>query len=1102
MERDDQESPTSSPVPGPSRTYEDEMSMAGEAEAYRSGDDGEELLAGPSYRGYLAGEEPSPAPSHSGLQPDLDIINVHQEDSMSLSRQFEVFAGSSSSSASSSAPCSSSSHFILASGSGANFQSVPSTSRSRVPGSSDPVFSAHSQPLHNELLPFSGSSEPAGHSEWDSRAELSSSWGVSESQADWPGPSGLEQAVPGQLSLEEDQDSRDLQWSRAATSSGLDRQLDYSEDNSLESEVQQSLHPYGSIESSSFSPQPSCSRASPLAHLGEMSAGPSQSAQSVEAEAKVTAKRSISFPDSPTAPHGVKRPRLFIEDNRPDSPNLESSIRPSQALRQNAPNDLDDMEADEEIILLNEPSRSVQLLEGPSGSEANMRTPSSMASQITREIENCLADDSYVSGGPGPSQSVQRFPPRATFGRVVSTAMVSGSNLSHAAPEPSGGNLLELGNLVVESGQRPPSPRGSEVLAAGPSRPTEDVQIDIELHDSPSGSDVGTAGPSRPSSVREVNPNSPAPSESDADEAGPSHRGYSVRFGPNLLEREAAPVGRPSSPVGQLRYRRNNLSDSCLISSSTGPVDSNPPTPEMFGLSGDIDGDYVQSPPVRRYLNRFDEDEGVVDSTVDSTNIPFIMNDYEGNEVSQLEEESDGGEDTESESVAGSEASSTTSARYDTADHRLQLPGQDDNEGISTSGQVDIGQFRLVPNDFELPYERRNVTAMEPAASQYVPDVQEIVLDEGPGAEALQAPSTAEPSSPAVGTFKKPRGYNKKDRLMENSNMEMDDPMPGPSRLHQPPSSSPAQHQSNYEAADLFLVQEDYANNLGIGLAFSGLPSSVTLSHSAREEPEESKERESTASRDTSPLTGPLAKRLKTRHFQEQAKASLEVPEEEKDSEDNNMRDAGPSGSHGHSEILRHSLEGKPRGQEDVAQASGSNENSENMENFSDRSAGSNERDSSESSGSSKFLGGVQQNYSVTLETNNVYLSALQPKRNVHTKSAGELKEYLPVTYESLGLRDNTFDSIESFLSAESQVSQVSAENCFLNERKFSGLESEREEDREEREETTDEATIMISDQPVQSRAVASLPTNYLSLRRINNNQAVMAARTIPLSCR
>ena len=110
------------------------------------------------------------------------------------------------------------------------------------------------------------------------------------------------------------------------------------------------------------------------------------------------------------------------------------------------------------------------------------------------------------------------------------------------------------------------------------------------------------------------------------------------------------------------------------------------------------------------------------------------------------------------------------------------------------------------------------------------------------------------------------------------------------------------------------------------------------------------------------------------------------------------------------------------------------------------------------------------------------------------------------MTYESLGLRDNTFDSIESFLSAESQVSQVAAENCFLNERKFSGLEREVRADRdvmEEREENgNEEATMMISDQPVQSRAVASLPSNYLSLRNLNHHQAVMAARNIPLSCR
>ena len=78
MERDDQESPTSSPVPGPSRGYEEELSLGGEAEAYRAGEEGEDL-AGPSYR-FLAGEEPSPAPSHSGLQPDLDCCRALELD--------------------------------------------------------------------------------------------------------------------------------------------------------------------------------------------------------------------------------------------------------------------------------------------------------------------------------------------------------------------------------------------------------------------------------------------------------------------------------------------------------------------------------------------------------------------------------------------------------------------------------------------------------------------------------------------------------------------------------------------------------------------------------------------------------------------------------------------------------------------------------------------------------------------------------------------------------------------------------------------------------------------------------------------------------------
>ena len=132
------------------------------------------------------------------------------------------------------------------------------------------MFSAHSQPIQNELLPFSSNalSSRQGHSsDWERRNDLpiSSSWvsddhGAGNSNwdreqlragpsdwsrtvpSDWepgaslPGPSGLEQAVPEQLTLEgDDQDSRDLQWT--ASSSAIDRHLDYSEENSLESEV-------------------------------------------------------------------------------------------------------------------------------------------------------------------------------------------------------------------------------------------------------------------------------------------------------------------------------------------------------------------------------------------------------------------------------------------------------------------------------------------------------------------------------------------------------------------------------------------------------------------------------------------------------------------------------------------------------------------------------------------------------------------------------------------------------------------------------------------------------------------------------------------------
>ena len=44
MENEDQESPSSSPVPGPSRDYEDDLALGGEAEPYEASRSQEEEL--------------------------------------------------------------------------------------------------------------------------------------------------------------------------------------------------------------------------------------------------------------------------------------------------------------------------------------------------------------------------------------------------------------------------------------------------------------------------------------------------------------------------------------------------------------------------------------------------------------------------------------------------------------------------------------------------------------------------------------------------------------------------------------------------------------------------------------------------------------------------------------------------------------------------------------------------------------------------------------------------------------------------------------------------------------------------------------------------
>ena len=1119
MKNEDRESPSSSPVPGPSRQRpqeaEDDLSLGGEAEPYRAPDQDEELgLAGPSYR-YMEEDGNSPAPSHSGLDADYGMLGLPQESP--LSRHFDtVFTVSSSPSA----PCSSSSSgYIQSSFPGAPMTSS-STSRARVPGhSSDPVFSAHSQPLHSELLNYPdlpiSSSWGVGASGQDSaQMRPSASWG---SEA---GASGLEQEVPGDLSLEarEDQD-RSLQWG-ASSSNGMGRpDLDYSEENSMEAEVHQGFNQYQSVsnESSSFSPQPSSSassvsgsmlsRGGPSSMVSNdrsladiLAVGPSLDSSasielsvpgpsrnqmmSIDTEASNSAKRPRSFPDSPSPSLIDQNKRLRLYEEGQGSSDYYHNAVSSNARYDGAgpspsqPN---------EVIVISNPA-SPQLQDGPSES-----IPISMANQINREIENCLREDAGMGSRsnsidmeppPGPSRGQQSVA-RASFGSVASSVSYLGLG-NEPQPGPSRGLFgaaQNNGQMFQPAQQGPPSPTGSEVLAAGPSRAMEQ----IDLQDSPSGSEVEAAGSNqRRQAVN--NPNSPAPSESDPDEAGPSNQGYMVRFGrqqDDPSNREAAPRGRPVSPERRRRARRN-FSDACQISSSTGPVDSNPPSPDMYGVNGDIDYDYSPSPQHRRYNARYDDNnDAVVDSTVDSTNTPYVIHDYEDNEVRDID---DNDEDTEDESVAGSEASSTTSSRSRIDDHRLSLPGQDDNEGISTSGQVDVGQFRLVPNDIEMNFDEAFHENSVPAhvSVPFQEEIEEIILNDNP----LPAQIPVPPPEPqqversAEVTFKKP--FNRKERIMENVNIELEQ-VAGPSGL-QNSTSNPEEMHSGSSSSSLY-------PDLRLGLAFSGLPSSLSQPKSKPAE-ETASNAAGMSSHNIRPV--PLKLKLKSRHLKDQlnSKSSFGSGEE-------TGGNSAPIQYHS-TDILRSSLErGLPSSAVSVSNAQEVDARPEPL--LQAEPTNGNAVDENGEIETNSNLGGVQQNFSVTLETSNHYLSSIKPKRIMQTKSAAELKEYLPLD-ESLNNDDEDIESLDSFLHQDQSLDLE--DTPYLTPKKAMSQENSKCKEKEETGKQVTEAgdqeiTIMISDQPVQSRAVASLPTQYLSLRPVQGQeQGVFAVRDIPVSCR
>lgn len=221
---------------------------------------------------------------------------------------------------------------------------------------------------------------------------------------------------------------------------------------------------------------------------------------------------------------------------------------------------------------------------------------------------------------------------------------------------------------------------------------------------------------------------------------------------------EAAAVPRPRSPLSAHHSPiRQPLTpaDHFMISSSTGLIDSVPPTPDAMDVLGGDNDLSVPSPADHRRQNATaasgsnangggiglpasslassgasnasggagaaavalaaaralrgieDEDE-MVDSTVDSSGIPMqressSMDVGESGGFCQSSRYADNSDDEDSE---GNQIAS-------------QHLGERGDEGISTSGQVDEGQFRLVPNNPEDDmFNSRNPPRRQPILSR------------------------------------------------------------------------------------------------------------------------------------------------------------------------------------------------------------------------------------------------------------------------------------------------------------------------------------------------------------------------------------------------
>lgn len=793
---------------------------------------------------------------------------------------------------------------------------------------------------------------------------------------------------------------------------------------------------------------------------------------------------------------------------------------------------------------------------------------------------------------PQPSSSgPQNQPIPSTSSSSTSRGGISSSTASNSNPAVSESNQYQQPTSHGEI-SNPPSPLGG--TSSSSSSTTNNKRPVVDSVPTTSG---GGAPKRRRASV---DPAQPGPSGLQQHNRSRSHfqqpqnsfQSYAAAAAAALASQQppqqlsstseaAAMAPRSMSPIddGSDSPPEEPQGDNYQISSSTGVNDSSVPATPV-DVHGDNDlsvpSPNPNSPMVlnsrRSHTNDIDD---MIDSTVDSSGYPLpLPKRHHSNEVeasgpvqSSHYENSSDDEDDQDQDV---------SSAYSRQNSATVVDG-----GISTSGQVDDGHFRLVPNNPEderfnrghvdcgLPGPSRNavmqskkqplqvdfldfpVASSDPALDRpaaaatnavVTPNGENNEVENGNNFAATSSSSStqADAQNDAYYSSKQSRQQNlfRYPRPSENgSNLDgflpglaahlggYHHPEDGPaagdfdpsneaslsssfppidsgSSFAQPvdlediqvqnlvpensySSSATAKESSTSSSSGMMSLQPSVSssstlNNMGMASFSNGPNGKPTTTSSSDVQPSTSSSHHSSI---LESMTGPLSKRLRTLHTLQQQQSS---------SSSDNMMDVLaaanniPSGSNGGSEHVPPYPGKGGKGKRSRPPMPDSGQKSDET---------SRSFDPENDDGGGSFLGGTQQTFSVTIET--IGNASIKPKKFFQQKSAAADGGGQFGLFENSSVVPNLFDVInpdEKSLAMTRGKRHKKIKTVWCNECQ-SHYDTEC---------PLHQQIMQISDQPIMSRAQASLPTGYLSIRKAPNTSesGVFTKKPIPKACR